>query len=305
MTMQMNGYHCYRQLKEPSEWYEIELLVQYMSALYWKRNGGKIGIYTEPKHLSILDKYKMTNIYDFVDSETLLRLPSSIDINRFWALSKLLCHNNISESEYCILDTDMYLRKVPTLPNVSFVGAHPETHNTAKGQEVYKRLEEFLDLELYEKYKDFEEVKPINTSFMYINDKELVHKWTEVALQIAKHISKSPSFYGEMMTIEQRFLPIVCEELNKSYSSLISNSYLTAKIPDTDGKEWDPYPYTGGNLLEVSKYFFHLWGLKQQLNNKVLRDSVMRVLVRDIDLDFPQYYSRIKKKFPTIKQYFK
>jgi len=39
------------------------------------------------------------------------------------------------------------------------------------------------------------------------------------------------------MTIEQRFLPIVCEELNKSYSSLISNSYLTAKIPDTDGKE--------------------------------------------------------------------
>ena len=51
----MIGYHCFEQYNaELSEFAEVELLVQLLSILYWKRAGNEMKLFTEDKHLRTL-----------------------------------------------------------------------------------------------------------------------------------------------------------------------------------------------------------------------------------------------------------
>ena len=298
--MKINGYHCYEQLKEPHYWFEMELLIQYLSATYWKKHGNGIGIFTDEEHLKILTKYDMLNVYDTIDYTAIKRNSVGIDKSRFWAMSKIICQQSITDDSYAILDTDMYLRKMPELLDVSFIGAHTENHLTDAGKLVYPPLSQIFSKELSDEFIVYENVLPINTSFLYLNDKELVKKWSSIAIETAINLSKKQELYGEMMTIEQRLLPILAKQLNRKYDTLISNVYLPGNESNEDGSEWIPMAKGGGNLMETISYYFHLWGIKRLLNKSDLRDFVMILLISEIQINFRDEYDYLRNKFPTL-----
>lgn len=297
----MKGYHTFELNKEPSEWFEAELLVQLLSILYWKRHGNEIGLFANERFAELLHKYEMDSLYSDIN---ILKSDYKIDKDRFWSMPKILCHQDIKESEYCILDTDMFLRKMPALKPVSYVAAHCEWHYTVSGKLVYPTLDMMLSGEKLKQFSEYEDVMPTNTSFLYINDKELVEKWSEYALEVAIESSKvyyEDPFYGEMMTIEQRFLPIIARILGKRYSVLITNTYVPALQHKTDGSEWTPKPNEGGNILDMSKIYFHLWGFKKQFDNPLVRNQIVKNLNSELKQNFGNEYNKIIDKFLKIK----
>jgi hypothetical protein len=302
----MKAYHCYKQLKDPHAWYEIELLVQLLSIWHWKRNnkGKSIGIYTEPVHLKTLEKYNIDREYDSVDYRELDKLPSDIDTKRFWAIAKIQCQLTIPEKEYCIIDTDAFFREMPDLyDNAAFTAMHNEHHLTDKGRMVYPELSRVFPPEIYAKMKDLDFVMPVNTSFLHVNDKQILDKWIESALYTASWQSKRNELYGEMMSIEQRLLPMIAELEGKPYSTLVENIYLPGYEHEGAGKEWHPHPQVSGNLPEIGKIFFHLWGFKKALGNDDTRRNIMHALSTDITVHFPSKKDELKSKFPTLKAY--
>lgn len=301
----MIGYHCFEQYNaELSEFAEVELLVQLLSILYWKRAGNEIKLFTEDKHLRTLEKFRMHYLYSDIDTEAIKDFPDNIDKKRFWAIAKVRFHSIIPEDEYCILDTDMFLRRIPELDkSMSFIAAHPESHLSPSGLEFYPGLESILSGEKLEDLKQYSEVAPTNTSFMYLNDKELVDLWSKEAIAVAEELSKQPAKTpNEMMSIEQWLLPILATKHNKSYTTLISNSYIPGNTL-RHNIDWEPMPQEGGNLGEMQKIFFHLWGAKKILSNKKILDMILTTLAYDIKKTFPGYRQVIRNNFRIIKKY--
>lgn len=296
----MKAYHTFELTKEPGEWIEIELLVQFLSILYWKKSGNEIGLFANERFVELLRKYKLDEYYSEIKE---LNTDNRIDTSRFWAMPKILCHQQITESEYCVLDTDMFLRKLPVLKPVSYVAAHCEWHYSIEGKFVYPNLSTVLTGEKLERFSEYADIMPTNTSFLYINDTELVKNWVDQAIETAVECSsiKSTPVYGEMMTIEQRFLPIITRMMNKRYSVLISNSYVPALQDKMDGSEWTPHPEIGGNLKEIVKDYFHLWGFKRNLGNKSIKDYIIQILIAELKQNFETEYNIIIDKFTKIK----
>lgn len=297
----MKAYHTFELTKEPSEWFEIELLVQLLSILYWKKNGNEIGLFANERFIQELEKYGIDKLYSDVN---ILSNEYPIDKDRFWSMPKILCHKYIKDKEYCILDTDMFLREMPVLKPVSYVAAHCEWHYTVSGKLVYPSLDKMLTGEKLEKFLEYNDVMPTNTSFLYVNDKELVDRWVNEAIEVAVESSKTyyeDPFYGEMTTIEQRFLPIIARMMGKRYSVLITNTYVPALQHRMDGSEWTPHPEKDGNLKEVAKSYFHLWGFKKNLSDNVLREYIIQNLVSELKQNFETEYNIIIDKFTKIK----
>jgi hypothetical protein len=92
----MKGYHAFELNNEPGEWFEIELLVQLLSILYWKQHSGEIGLIANEQFIDVMKKYDMDSLYDSID---ILKTEKEIDKSRFWAMPKIYVHNQIQESE--------------------------------------------------------------------------------------------------------------------------------------------------------------------------------------------------------------
>lgn len=315
----MKAYHCYKQLKDPHAWYEIELLVQLLSVWNWKRlNGEKsMGIYTEEKHLKTLEKYGIDKEYAFIDYTELDRLPADIDTKRFWAIAKIQCQTTITDKEYCIIDTDAFFREMPELhSSAAFTAMHNEHHLTEKGRNVYPALDMIFPPHMLDelrptggvvrdgkKLRDLDYIMPVNTSFLHVKDKAILDRWIEDAIATASWQSKRKEVYGEMMSIEQRLLPMLAEAEGFKYSTLVENTYLPGHENEGFGREWHPHPSVSGNLMEIGKIFFHLWGFKSVLNNPETRAGIMNALNSDITFYFPERKEEIRQKFPTLKEY--
>lgn len=301
----MNGYHCYEQYNEPHEWFEIELLIQLLSILHWKKLGHSMSLICDPAHLIILEKYGIAQYYDEINYNSIQSLGKGINRTKYWAIAKILCNFLITDKEYAIIDTDVILSEMPDLKMdkpLSFTGMFCENHISGNGPMVYPQLEKVFNKHMVNQFKDYNDVMPVNTSFLHLRDRELVDEWTIVAYNTALKNSKKPILYGEMMTVEQRLLPMLARFMDKRYSTLVSNVYLPGKEVVQDGTEWAPLPQTGGNILDASRWYFHLWGFKKMLqNNKELRNNLISFLTNDLKQNFESTYNTIQPNFKIIK----
>lgn len=296
----MKGYHVFDFNGIKGRWIEIELIVQLLSILYWKKHGNQIGLIANKEFINLLEEYEILALYDEVIE--LAPIDERIDKTRFWAMPKITAHSQIQDSEYCILDTDMFLRKMPQLSDVAFVGVHNEYHFSIEGRLVYPELSDLIQGELLEKFLPFEDYMPVNTSFLWVNDKKLIDKWSSIAIETAIELSNFPlsTKYGEMMSIEQRFLPILAKLHNKQYDVLITNRYVPQLQYKSDGTEWSPEINKGGNLIDVSKWYYHLWGFKKALDNNNLRKLILDNLLKEFKLFFESSYNKYITKFKQI-----
>ena len=292
----MKAYHCYEQHSTLSEWFEIEILIQLLSILYWKKYCGSISLLANDAHIDLLKHYEILDEYDSI----IILNDLDIDKHKYWASSKISCNLQITDKEYCLLDTDAFFRKFPDLTKkYAFTGMHCEHHLLDPKFSVYPDINQFYPSHILNKVSKHFETPPINTSFLHVKDKDFINSWAKYSIEIMK--SSPSSTQGEMISVEQHFLPMLAETQNKKYSTIVSNVYLPGH--ENSGDEWMPNPREG-NIGEISKIFFHLWGFKKQLKNQQIRDAVMSTLIHDIEKEFPDKKKFIADKFKTLGAYF-
>ena len=112
----ITGYHVYTQNSSLKEYYQINLLVQLASILFWKQNYGPLKLYTDPQSLKILQEYNLDVLYDDYDinstsccyytfprrltSENCMQETEIIDKinNNFW---DLIIYGKVGPDEFC------------------------------------------------------------------------------------------------------------------------------------------------------------------------------------------------------------
>jgi hypothetical protein len=298
----MKGYHVRQYIRPFHTLDEFEIYCQLLSVLFWKRNYGDIGLITDIITLNQLKPYGFLHEYSDINL-TLFdeHMPKIIDKNKFWSFGKIVTAAYAPEDEFCIIDTDAYLREAIQFDkSYDFIAAHPEFTDNKK---VYPALRNFI--KHYTPKED--KMLAMNTSFIYCNNPLLMRVWHKLATQVACDITmrymlqQDTSIYAKFaVTVEQRFLPLVAQRLGCNYTTIISNTYK----PTTANKnvnEWIPDPRRSGNISDVSKTYFHMWGLKYAMRKDIpLRGLVYGNMTSDFIEHFPNEYAKYYKAFENL-----
>lgn len=302
----MKAYHVRQYIRPFHTLDEFEVFCQLLSVLYWKKHYGEIDLVTDQLTLLTLEPYGFLNEYSNVDTTIFEKhLPKILDKNKFWSFGKITTAAFAPEDEYCIIDTDAYLReRIELDSNYDFIAAHPEFTDNKK---VYPSLRNFI------KHYTPEEDKmlAVNTSFIYCNNKMLMRVWYRLAADVAKQITlkymykNDTSMYAKFaVTVEQRFLPLVASRLGYKYNTIISNTY-NPTTANKNEREWIPDPRRSGNIADVSKSYFHIWGLKYAMKKDLmLRQQVYNTMVYDFQTDFPTEFAKYYKAFDNLHNQF-
>lgn len=302
----MKGYHVRQYIRPFHTLDEFEVYCQLISVLYWKKHYGDIGLIADPMTVAILAPYGFLNEYSEVNT-TLFEehMPKLLDKNKFWSFGKIVTAAYAPEYEFCIIDTDAYLREKITFDKgYDFIAAHPEFTTNKK---VYPALRNFI-----KHYTDKEDKMPaVNTSFLYCNNPLLMQVWHMLAAQVARNITleymykNDTSMYAKFaVTVEQRFLPLVANRLGYKYNTIISNTYKPTTANKNE-KEWIPDPRRGGNIADVSQAYFHIWGLKHAMRKNLdLRHQIYNTMTYDFQTDFPTEFIKYYKAFDNLHNQF-
>jgi hypothetical protein len=298
----MKGYHVRQFIRPFHTLDEFEIYCQLLSVLFWKRHYGDIGLVTDPITLQQLEPYGFLHEYSDINVTLFDEyMPKIIDKNKFWSFGKIVTAAFAPEEEFCIIDTDAYLRdKIVFDTKNAFIAAHPEYTNNKK---VYPTLSNFLPHYTVKEDK----MKAVNTSFIYCNNPLLMKVWYTLAANVAKDVTlkhmykMDTSIYAKFaVTVEQRFLPLVASRLGYEYDTIISNTYKPTTANKNE-REWIPDPRTRGNIADVSKTYFHIWGLKYAMKKDLaLRSNVYTNMTSDFAEHFPTEFAKYYKYFDKL-----
>lgn len=304
----MKGYHVRQHIRDFHVLDEFEIYCQLISVLFWKKHYGDIGLVTDYATLQILEPYKFLNEYSNIDTNLLPEHTNRVFIDKykFWCYAKIITAAFVPESEFCIIDTDAYLRnKIDFDKRYDFIAAHAEKTNI---KSVYPALNKFLD-----HYSDDEAaMNAVNTSILYCNNPLLMRVWQKLAEQVSQYMSIKtkyqdindttvlPASYA--VTIEQRFLPIVAKRLNCRYTTLIDNVFVPGTA--TTQSKWLPNA-RHGNLSSVMQSYFHIWGTKSSIRTNLdIRNQLYVIMTADFQTNFPDEFAKYYNIFDNLHNRF-
>ena len=302
----MKGYHVRQHIRPFHTLDEFEVYCQLISVLYWKKIYGDIGLVTDLMTINILKPYGFLDEYSDINTTIFdNHMPKILDKNKFWSFGKIVTAAYAPEYEFCIIDTDAYIREPIELnKSYDFIAAHPEFTNNKK---IYPSYRNFL--KHYSERED--KMLAVNTSFIYCNNPLLMRIWYTLAAQVARDITLQYTFKNDTemyakfaITVEQRFLPLVAERLGYKYSTIISNTY-NPTTANKNEREWIPNPKRSGNIADVSKSYFHIWGLKHIMKKDLeLRRQLYNTMTYDFQKDFPTEFVKYYKAFDNLHNQF-
>jgi hypothetical protein len=284
----MLGIHVYE--KRGHDEYENQMLcVALLSAISWKRYHGKIVLYTNEEYLELLKKWRVDEVYDYIDTTTLKEI-QGIDTNDYWAFCKIHVASTINEP-FVIIDTDLWIRKTLDFDtSCGFMGLHYEK----------PLLPYYIDYNqlVPEKWKNKWEPNLLvtNTALLYVNDFEFIKKWHKIAKEIAENDNnKEITSTQKMIFVEQRLLPMLAEETGVKYGTFLKPVFRSQKS-DTEVNGWDP-PFNtwSKEYYEDFMKVIHVWGLKKELNDPIVRQMVFDRLIGDL-----YYYQEETEKYKDL-----
>ncbi len=239
---------------------DYELLTAVLSALTWRKTGGRISMYTDnPEY------FKNSGFSRVWDEIVPLKTENPPDAKTFWAAGKIYAMREAGPP-FCVLDTDFIVWKKPDFGKNRLAAIHEEELSEA----VYPDFKEFFSAKPYSK-----SVKPVNTAFTYINDIEFLKLYTTEAINFMKTYPKTSDTLCPMVFAEQRMFSMCADALDIKINILSDLESLFKN--GADG------------------HFTHLWGFKQQMNeNNVLRHDYRNKVLERIKKDFPEYYEQLK-----------
>jgi hypothetical protein len=282
------GIHVFEQ-HEILEW-EIELVTfNLLSALSWKRFHGPIHLYCNKTYLETLKKWGVDCVYDYINVDLLENKPDGIDYNQYWAFSKIITIRNLIEKEksFTLIDNDLWLRKPLSFSEDHDVMMyHEEEFDINFEKNIYVDFDYMIDDNL----KDFKLDKntlPTNAALLHVKSPNVLIEWVDSCFETAKYnFGKTQSnehTSTKMCFVEQRLLPMILRKGGYTYSTFISQKYLTQMVDFQDGSEW--YPRLENSTIEEQIKFDnikHIWGLKKVFHIENIRQMILNVTLNDL-----------------------
>jgi hypothetical protein len=285
----ITGYHVYTQNSSLKEYYQINLLVQLASILFWKQNYGSIKLFTDPQSLKILQEYGLDVLYDDINIDFLDSVHLPDYKIKYWTFPKLhLAKYLISlDEKFVILDTDLFITEMLDLDlDNDVIGYHRESFDINCKYNGYISPSTWIPESDLIKYNW--DALPINTAFLYVNNtetsKKLINEWVDLSLKYREITKHGPIFPYNADTIffEQRFLASLIDFYNIKASTIFPNVYEShnaifdpADPHFTLGYEWNPRLDSSEYSLYLCEVCKHIWGMKSLYHIKEMRELVL------------------------------
>lgn len=287
----ITGYHVYTQNSSLKEYYQINLLVQLASILFWKQNYGLLKLYTDPQSLKILQEYNLDILYDDINTDFLDSAHLPEYRKKYWSFPKLYLAKHLIDlnEKFVIVDTDLFISEKLDLDwDNDIIGYHRESYDLNCKYNTYISPSTWIPEADLSKYNW--DALPINTAFLYINNTEqsktLINKWVDLSLQYREITKHGPILPNNADTIffEQRFLASLIEFYNIKVSTVFPNVYEAhnAIFDPSDphfilGYEWNPRLDSSEYSLYLCDVCKHVWGMKSLYHIKEMRELVLNM----------------------------
>ncbi len=239
---------------------DFDLYCTALSALQWRKNGGKITMCCDSKYAEYYHKIGFTDVWD----EIRVCIADDLEgINplMFWAGAKLLALREVS-APVAMIDTDFIVWKNPEF-GAEIIAAHREDISDG----IYPPLS-FFKTRGHVIPPFSETVLPLNTAFLYLPDNDIKEFYTSQAIAFMKSAEDTDDFLKYMVFAEQRMIAMCAEYTGTPVKTLLDKDALFR--PQND--------------------FTHLWGAKQAMrDNPALREDFTAKCRKRLNSDFPKY----------------
>ena len=282
----MNAFHIYYQKDEEISNNDlINLLVQFASIKFWKKNQGEIHLYCNENHLNTLEKWGVDKFYDSINLNCLEDLPYFNYQDKYWSFCKIHAIKKIAElyDEFVVLDTDLWIQEsIKIDPSFQIIGYHEEDVIEDESN-PYVNPSNFLNS--FDINSIDWSMNPMNCAFLYLNSKELVDEWYKWVLKTIELNKEKETLVlsADTIFIEQRLLTAIAYTLKMRVGKLLPNVYQPHIPCDEFGNEW--VPKIGYNLENqyVAWNIKHVWGLKKSYDEAEIRNMVISTVVSSLD----------------------
>ena len=260
---------------------DFDILTTILSALMWRKNNGKIKLYTDKTGLDYYSSLELLDLWNGgVDTVTLEQIPETVNQQIFWAAAKIFALNN-EKAPVAMIDTDLIVWKKITgrLSAVPFAVLHRE-----------EILDCYLPPYLLKKRKNYEtdpewdwSEMPCNMALAYFAEEEFKKYYTGCAIDFMTDNGEYPKeMISQMVFAEQRIVAMCAKKMGIPIYHFLEDPFQTD-----------------------NKIFTHIWGGKDiARNNPGQRKLLCIAIIRKIRELFPDYYEKLNDKIisPSLRQ---
>lgn len=238
---------------------DFDLYCTALSALQWRKNGGKITLCCDSKYAEYYDRIGFSDIWNGINVCIADDL-EGIDPMMFWAGAKLLALREVN-APIVMIDTDFIAWNNPVFGD-EIIAAHREDISDG----IYPPLSFFQTRRHI--LPDFsEDVLPLNTAFLYLPDNDFKEFYTSQAIAFMKSAVKCGDYLKYMVFAEQRLIAMCADYTGTPVKTLLDKDTLFR--PQSD--------------------FTHLWGAKQAMRDhpELRADFISKCKAKMLS-DFPE-----------------
>jgi len=282
----MNAFHIYYQKDEEISNNDlINLLVQFASIKFWKKNQGEIHLYCNENHLNTLEKWGVDKFYDSINLDCLEDMPYFNYQDKYWSFCKIHAIKKIAElyDEFVVLDTDLWIQEsIKIDPSFQIIGYHEEDVIEDESN-PYVNPSNFLNS--FDINSIDWSMNPMNCAFLYLNSKELVDEWYKWVLKTIELNKEKETLVlsADTIFIEQRLLTAIAYTLKMRVGKLLPNVYQPHIPCDEFGNEWVPKIGYSLENQYVTWNIKHVWGLKKSYDDPEIRNMVISTVLSSLD----------------------
>jgi len=282
----MNAFHIYYQKDEEISNNDlINLLVQFASIKFWKKNQGEIHLYCNENHLKTLEKWEIDKFYDSINLDCLEDMPYFNYQDKYWSFCKIHAIKKIAElyDQFVVLDTDLWIQEsIKIDPSFQIIGYHEEDVIEDESN-PYVNPSNFLNS--FDINSIDWSMNPMNCAFLYLNSKELVDEWYKWVLKTIELNKEKETLVlsADTIFIEQRLLTAIAYTLKMRVGKLLPNVYQPHIPCDEFGNEWVPKIGYSLENQYVTWNIKHVWGLKKSYDDPEIRNMVISTVLSSLD----------------------
>lgn len=282
---------------------DYQIFYTILSTFYWKFKNGPIKLYTDSIGMSFLQQFFITELYDEIDINFLNGYSKSkVDSAQFWTSGKIKVLANQTKP-FVFLDQDMIIRsEIPKyITNSDLTITHWEIPRGMYyfTEQDWKR--ELPNVPMIENYSENDLVP--NTSFLVMNNMELLKKYTQWHKKLVEIDYEVPVWYW--LLTDQGILGHTIRENDYKINTLTDKVFLASHNHGNSKTRYkgisDPwyYPTSDINLEKEKIEWEHVWIEKTHYGQlpKYKEEQTQRFFDEIVDLGRGDYvnHSRFKK----------
>lgn len=283
-----HAFKVYKNRESDEYWTaDHEILYTILSVGYWKKFNGPTKLYTDVKGYEYYKSLNMLSLWDEIDISTLENY-NDVDAAQFWTSGKSYCIGK-EKAPFCFIDLDFIIKQ--KLPEWVFESEVTVAHWEIPRGYYYPTEDQYNQIKHWTPPSDFAFKMLIpNTSFLYINSKELQSEYLKTHLEAVNTKDEVPEWFW--LLTDQGLFGQALRRLNIKTNSLTDRVYLA----DSEGYrgivgEASGYYYPPShNLSKDNINWWHVWIRKVHYNeNEEFRIKDCKDFYNEIYIYLPEF----------------